>query len=96
MTSNEELRRLAENLLHRQKTQEADRVISIYASQVIIELLDTIAEQRKLLERAQSLLDRYRLETPMGNQPHMITLDAYELSQAITNHLNKLEKSNGT
>jgi hypothetical protein len=36
-----------------------------------------------LLLKSKNLLDRYRLETPMGNQPHMITLEAYEHSKAI-------------
>lgn len=40
-------------------------------------------EAFKLLVNAKILLDRYRLETPIGNQPHMITLEAYECSNAI-------------
>lgn len=37
----------------------------------------------ELLKKSKLLLDRYRLETPMGNQPHMITLEAYQVSNGI-------------
>lgn len=46
-------------------------------------LAEVNAELLVALERAKGLLDRYRLETPMGNQPYMITLEAYECSNAI-------------
>ena len=75
------------------------RFLTAMTPDTVIELLDTIdrltaenAEQRKLLEQAQTLLDRYRLETPLGNQPHMIALNAYECSLAITNHLQQQEE----
>lgn len=94
MTTNQELRKLAEDEIdarvHGQTQYEWGRVLPTK----VIELLDRIdrleAENEnkdKLLEQAQMLLDRYRLETPMGNQPHMITLAAYECSTVITQHL---------
>ena len=50
----------------------------------MVEKLEKDAELKtQLLLKAKKMLDRYRLETPMGNQPHMITLEAYQTSLAI-------------
>jgi hypothetical protein len=36
-----------------------------------------------LLRRAHEIIKRYRHETPVGNQPHMICLPAENLIEAI-------------
>ena len=63
----------------------------ILVSEDALNSLKAMAEQLQkerdsaieLLGKAKTLLDRYRLETPMGNQPHMITIEAYQCSNDI-------------
>lgn len=42
-------------------------------TRLIIEMSDQIKELRQQLTEALTLLARYRDETPLGNQPHMIS-----------------------
>ena len=52
----------------------------------VIELLEGTENQRQELEREnarmRALLTRYRNETPLGNQPHMI---AHQVDAALAN-----------
>ena len=64
------------------RISELERDIPIAAAE-LRRLAEVNTELLVALDHAKSLLDRYRLETPMGNQPHMITLEAYECSNAI-------------
>lgn len=69
--------------------EEADAVIT-EGAQTVRKLYDKIAEQRRRAESAEAklarvemLLRRYRNETPLGNQPHMIAGEVDELLRSI-------------
>lgn len=56
----------------------------------IIQLRARIKEDESLMQIASHLLKRYVSETPLGNQPHMITMEA---DAAITALRKRLESS---
>jgi hypothetical protein len=59
------------------------------ARESIASLQSKLEQVEALLTISNALLKRYRLETPISNQPHMITLEAYECSKSIDAALNK-------